>query len=106
MKKALIIIVLFFSFISCENYNPKKFDSVKWKNASQREKGLMASDLVDSKILLGKSKTEVLELIGKPKDSSNINFHYLIEFGYIVPFHLDVNFDKNENKVIDVTLAD
>ncbi|WP_034061362.1 hypothetical protein [Lacinutrix jangbogonensis] len=66
----------------------------------------MAPNLVDSKILIGKSKAEVLDIIGKPKDSSNINFHYLIDFGYMAPYHLDVNFHENENKVIAVILID
>ena len=98
--------LLLISFTNCKDYNPKKFESVKWKNASPREKGLMASDLVESKILIGKSKTEILELIGKPKDSSNINFHYLIEFGYMAPFHLDITFDKENNRAINAILLD
>ncbi|WP_299383909.1 hypothetical protein [uncultured Lacinutrix sp.] len=106
MKKIIIVILLLISFSNCTDNNTKKFETTKWKNASPREQGLMASDLVESNILIGKSKSEVLELIGTPKDSSAINFHYLIEFGYMAPFHLDVNFNKNENKVIDVTLID
>ncbi|AUC83482.1 hypothetical protein [Lacinutrix sp. Bg11-31] len=106
MKKLIIVFFVLIGFTNCKDYNPKKFEATRWKNASPREKGLMASDLVESKILIGKSKAEVLELIGKPKDSSNINFHYLIEFGYMAPFYLDVNFQKNKNKVINVTLAD
>jgi hypothetical protein len=102
----IIVILLFISFFNCTDSSPKKFETKKWKNASPREQGLMASDLVESNILIGKSKSEVLELIGVPKDSSTVNFHYLIEFGYMAPFHLDVNFNKNENKVIDVTLID
>ena len=106
MKKVAIIILFFISFINCEDNKPQKFDATKWKTASQEEKGLMASDLVENKILIGKSKAEVLQLIGEPKDSSDINFSYIIDFGFMVPFIMDVSFNNNEGNVIKVTLSD
>ena len=70
--------------ISCGHINQLyKFDKEKWRYGSQ-----------------------VLELIVNPKDSINANFHYLVDFGYMTPFHLDINFYRKNNKVIKVTLAD
>jgi len=66
----------------------------------------MSTDLVESKILIGKNKSEIIKYLGNPKDSTKTNFHYLVDFGYLNPFHLDVNFDLQGLKVIEVTLTD
>ncbi|SFJ59725.1 hypothetical protein [Olleya namhaensis] len=101
------ILLLFIFLLSCgNNTKAEKFDEVKWRNGSQIERGNMSTDLVESKILIGKSKSEVIEKIGYPKDSTKTNFYYLIDFGYMTPFHLDVNFDSIDLKVKDATLTD
>ncbi|MDO5970237.1 hypothetical protein Q4Q35_10500 [Flavivirga aquimarina] len=101
------ILLLFIYFLSCGNNNKaEKFNKEKWRNGSQIERGNMSADLVESEILIGKNKNQVIKLLGNPKDSTKVNFHYLIDFGYMTPFHLDVNFDMTNNKVKDVTLID
>jgi len=105
MKHSLI--VLFIVFLSCENSNKlEKFDSKKWKTASQIERGNMSTDLLESQILIGYTKSEVIEKLGNPKDSTKTNFHYLVDFGFMTPFHLDVNFDSIDLLVKEVTLTD
>jgi outer membrane protein assembly factor BamE (lipoprotein component of BamABCDE complex) len=105
MKRTLILLSIF--FLSCgNNNNAEKFNAEKWINGTQIERGNMSSDLVDSKILIGKTKIEIIELLGSPKDSSDVNFHYLVDFGFIVPFHLDINFSSVDNKAKEVKLAD
>jgi len=109
LKVILFVISLFLvlSISACGNkIEEKKFDAEKWKIGSQIDRGNMSTDLVESKILVGKNKSDVLHLLGEPKDSSNTNFHYLVDLGYMTPFHLDVSFDLINKKVIEVTLAD
>ena len=105
MKQTLLLLFIF--LLSCGNNNKaEKFNKEKWINGTQIERGNMSTDLVDSKMLIGKTKVEVIELLGNPKDSSLINFHYPVDFGFMVPFHLDINFDLIDKKVKEVTLAD
>lgn len=106
MKQTLAILFIT-SLLSCgSNNKPIKFDKNEWRNGTQVERGNMSTDLVESKILIGKDKLQVIELIGYPKDSTETNFHYLVDFGYMTPFHLDVTFDMTDLKVKKVTLAD
>lgn len=105
MKQTLVFSFLF--LISCaNNIKSEKFDSEKWKNGTQIERGKMATDLIKSKILIGKTKPETIEYLGFPKDSSKTMYHYIVDLGYMIPFHLDVIFEVNENKVNRVTLRD
>jgi hypothetical protein len=105
MKQTILLLFIF--FLSCGNNNKaEKFNKEKWINGTQIERGNMSTDLVDSKILIGKTKTQIIELLGNPKDSTKINFHYQVDFGFMVPFHLDIDFDLVESKVIEVKLAD
>ena len=98
MKQTLIRLFIF--LLSCGNDNKaENFNKEKWINGTQIERGNMSTDL-------GKTKSEIIETLGYPKDSTKTNFHYLVDFGYMTPFHLDVNFDKNDLKVKEVTLTD
>ncbi len=102
-----IILLLFIFFLSCGNNNKaEKFNKEKWLNGTQVEPGNMSTDLVESKILIGKTKNQIIELLGNPKDSTKINFHYQVDFGFMVPFHLDINFNLMDNKVKEVKLTD
>lgn len=93
--------------LSCgNNSKTEKFDKEKWKQGTQIEQGNMSTDLVESKILIGKTKSEIIEYLGSPKDSSKTVYHYLVDFEYMTPFHLDVIFDLNGAKVKDVALGD
>ena len=105
MKQTLILLFVF--LLSCGNENKtEKFNKEKWINGTQIERGNMSTDLVESQLLIGKTKSETIEYIGFPKDSTNLNFHYLLDFGYLTPFHLNVNFDKTDLKVKEMTISD
>ena len=105
MKQTLILLFIFLSSCGNDSKN-EKFDKVKWINGTERERGNMSTDLVESKILIGKTKSETIEHLGYPKDSTSMNFHYLVDFGYMTPVHLDVIFDIADFKVREVTLSD
>jgi len=64
--------------VGCGNkVKEEKFNSKKSKTGTLIDRGNMSTDLVESKILIGKTKPEILKLIGQPKDSSKTNFHYI-----------------------------
>ena len=50
---------------SCDT-PPRKFDSAEWKAGDATARGSMAQDLIDRKLLIGKSRAEVEGLLGKP----------------------------------------
>ena len=105
MRQILLLLVIF--FLSCgNNHKLEKFDKEKWKKGTQIERGNMSTNLVESNILIGKTKSEVLDLLGEPKDSTNTNFHYLVDFGYMIPFDLNIWFDKNSLRVHKTDLSD
>jgi len=108
IKIRITILTLLFLFLySCWNTAKKeKFDSQQWKSGNQIERGNMSTDLVESKILIGKTKVEILNILGQPEDSSKTNFHYVVDFGYMTPFHLDIHFDQTNEKANKITLAD
>lgn len=91
---------------NCEKNKLQKFDTEKWKAGNQIERGNMATDLLESEQLIGKNQSEVLNLLGNPKDNTDTNFVYLVDFGYMTPFYLDIYFDKETLEVIEVTLSD
>ncbi|MBD3892227.1 hypothetical protein [Olleya marilimosa] len=107
IKRVSIFIASFLLLFGCINNSKlEKFDKEKWQSATQIERGNMSTDLVESKILIGKSKSKIIEYLGYPKDSTKTNFHYLVDFGYMNPFNLDVNFDSTGLKAKKVTLTD
>jgi len=50
---------------SCDTPS-RKFDSAEWKAGDATTRGSMAQNLIDSKLLVGKSRAEVEGLLGKP----------------------------------------
>ena len=59
--------------ITLYEYHPEsKFDSKKWtENVEDRHE--MRKDLIDSKILIGKTKKEVIEILGIPQNINKVN---------------------------------
>lgn len=100
-----VLIILFCAFLfGCDfKTNNLKFDSEKWKTADLRTKGRMSRDLRDSNLLIGKTKSEVENLLGKPKFDGE-NWTYTIDVGdrfgtHVWTHNLILLFDKNTNTV-------
>ena len=65
-----ITIALIFSVLFYEYHPESKFDTIKWaENSNERHE--MRKDLIESKILLGKTKSEVIKILGKPENNIN-----------------------------------
>jgi hypothetical protein len=59
----LLLVTVVFS--SCDTPS-RKFDSGEWNAGDATTRGAMAQDLMDRKLLIGKSKVDVEGLLGKP----------------------------------------
>ena len=105
-----VIIVL---FVSCSDFQSKDltFESEKWKNGNSSFRARMISDLLKSKVLENKTKTEVIEVLGGPDNDENGYFIYKFEFGgwldkiFLIKYHLIITFNL-ENKVNQTMIAD
>ncbi|HCE44721.1 MAG TPA: hypothetical protein DET40_14360 [Lentisphaeria bacterium] len=92
----------------------KSFNSKEWILGNELTRGEMARDLVSSKVLIGKTKEEVVELLGQPSSSkssfNNDRFYYIVDIGrgsyvFDMPCKLNLYFD-GDNKVEDAYVAD
>lgn len=68
-EKITLLLLSIFLFGCATDFksNNAIFDSEKWKNGDLRVRGQMSKDLEKSKVLEGKTKTEVKFLLGEPK---------------------------------------
>lgn len=126
MRKEIIIILssVFVFLISCQTYpsyeqikesrskiKAETFTKEKWFDDKDigveifwEERPKLARDLMNRKLLIGKSFNQVTELLGKEqKDekSNSINYNIRIENGVVDPIYIEkfiIYFDK-ENKV-------
>ena len=104
VKKYHLILIVAILILSCQSN--EKFDSNKWKSKSIADfeitdiRERMLHDLVDSQILIGKSKSEIIYLLGQPEISNSNIMTYLVREKYgsnIDPIYikyLEVNFDE------------
>lgn len=81
------------------SYEQKPFDSQKWRDGDAQERGTMFVDMFKKRIISGKTKDEVLELLGEPDkrstDGSEV-WHYKVEFAGENPMQsFPVTFDRN-----------
>ncbi len=67
-----MFVVTYISIVLYEYHPESKFDSKKWtENVEGRHE--MRKDLIDSKILIGKTKKEVIEILGIPQNINKVN---------------------------------
>ncbi len=101
----IIYILIMLVFFFCLSYYPTHdFNKQKWESDTEKRYEL-SEDLIESKILIGKTKKEVIEILGEP-DGWKEDDYWSYYLGFkpsllgIDPDYLDINF-KN-NKVITV----
>ena len=112
----LLICVFLISCITDFKSNNFSFNSEQWKNGNIRLRGQMSKNLEESKILEGKTKDEVKNLIGEPFHINSMpdeteNWSYKTDKGitytddvWIHWFHAD--FSKQNEKVIRTYTTD
>lgn len=97
MKKLIIILILGSLCFGCSNQklpNDLAFDSGVWKEANKRRRGRMAPDLEKSKLLVGKTKNEMEDLLGKIDFQNGEQSIYLIDVGEFYDYYFKINFDE------------
>lgn len=120
--KPLVIILSIFSLVTaCDTHtatNEKTdFNKDKWQAGDWLTKGKMVDNIASESILIGKTKNEVIELLGQPNDSTYTSDRYYwtidrglktgpLGLGGTWLFKLNVNFDTIDYKVNEVWISD
>jgi hypothetical protein len=104
---ALVIAALFFG--SCGT-SPRQFDSNEWKAGSPSVRGAMAQDIMDRKLLTGKSHAEIETLLGKPDSQDGDGYGYNVitieRCRYFWECRMEVIFDRDSKQVKFVSVSD
>jgi len=75
--------IIFLSVLFYEYHPELKFNSTEWtENINDRHH--MRKNLIESKLLIGKTKKEVLRILGKPKNSVKIEMDTLKNWNYFM----------------------
>ncbi len=103
----LVLCLPLYLFGCTENSPPRAFDQQVWKTAGDRVRGQMAQDLIDKKILIGKTRKQVINLLGRPDEEDKQFVTYLIYFGneFAPPPFVHIEFDSRQI-VKDVWISD
>lgn len=112
-KLLLIVVVLVFLsliIISCDNneFTPVSFEHHAWKSGDHELRGKMAHDLLEKKILIGKTREEVIDMLGSPDEETSHFVAYFMNFGdYFGPPHLvHIEFDNRSKLVKEAWITD
>lgn len=78
------------------------FDSGAWKAGAPGVRGKMADDLVEKGLLIGKTKAEIEEMLGKPDEESKGALGYFVYYGADKattrpPYVIRISFDRHAN---------
>ncbi|PIZ95217.1 MAG: hypothetical protein COX81_01315 [Candidatus Magasanikbacteria bacterium CG_4_10_14_0_2_um_filter_37_12] len=65
-----VFLSLWFLFNKGGSFEDANFDSEKWIGATDVERGTMAHDVVENKLFTGKTKEELVVLLGEPNYTS------------------------------------
>ena len=95
-------ILILIGFALKGNITHERFDSEKWKNWTESEaewslRWDMMNSLRNNHELKGKSKKEIIELLGKPDSETNSDFRYYLGMSKhgINTGSLTINFNEN-----------
>lgn len=105
MTTPLLYMGLVFLLITAVTYYPRyDFDQEK-RRADPEQRYEMSQDMIESKMLLAKTKEEVKELLGEPDSADGALRTYYVWFSprlfAVDPDHLAIEFDA-EGRVVDV----
>lgn len=101
-------VIYFFAIViwmfSVSYYPNNDFNKEEWIS-NQDERFKLSEDLIESKILIGKTKQEVIQLLGE--DYSSHNNHITYDLGFVPGFFnidpdvLDIYFEKGKVVKVD-----
>ena len=109
----LTVFVFCFAITSCKDFqsNDLLFDQNEWKKSGARVRGRMYSNLLSQKILLGKTRHEVIEMLGEPDETYPDIIKYAIDLGgiderWLQRYFLFISFDERTNEAIKAVPGD
>ncbi len=117
LKKLIFILPLIFIFSCSANNSEKesiKFNREEWLNGDIRTRGKMVDHIIKDSVLIGKTKIEILYLLGDQGDTTE-NFSYPVDIGLKTGplglggtwvFEMTILFDTLTNKVFEVRCND
>lgn len=91
-----------------------KFNRDEWLHGDIITRGKMVDNIIEDSILIGKSRSEILNLLGEQRDTTG-NFSYQVDIGLTTGpfglggvwlFNLNIHFDPLTNKVVEVRCND
>jgi hypothetical protein len=87
---AILFILFYFLYNSKPNFSSKKYNQKEWVE-KPRQRVLMANDIIENKIFIGKDSTQILNELGKSHEEiKDNNWKYLLDYkGYL---HFDLYF--------------
>jgi hypothetical protein len=72
---------IFLSFLFYEYHPELKFNSIEWSE-NKNDRHHMRKDLIESELLIGKTKNEVIEILGKPENNFKVDLDTLKNWNY------------------------
>jgi hypothetical protein len=88
----------------------RRFDSGEWKRGNPTDRGAMSEDLINRKLLIGKSRVDVEALLGKPDredaDGSDYKVITVARCRYVWECRLGVVVDRKSGLVTFVAVND
>jgi len=105
LSPLIYIGIIYMMFFTISYYPSNNFDKTKW-DTNKAERYKMSEDIIESEILIGKTKTEIIQLLGNDFYTYNNN-HIAYELGFVPGlFNIDIDvldiYFENE-KVIKVS---
>ena len=76
-----LFVAIFLSFIFYEYHPELKFNSIEWSE-NKKDRHHMRKDLIESKLLIGKTKNEIVGILGKPANNFKIEMDTLKNWNY------------------------
>jgi hypothetical protein len=112
-SKIAVFLIICTLFISCKDIqsNDLEFNPAEWKKADFRVRGRMYDSLLEQRLLLGRTRNEVIELLGKPDEEKNDLVKYAVDLGSIFEswaqrYFILITFDEKTQIVNDISLID
>lgn len=111
MFRKMWIVIGFSCLVACgggpESWPKQSFDRSAWLKTTENERYIFARDIVSSQLLIGKSRSQIKEILGAPsyEDSTGSYMTYVIathseSFDQIYVLDIRFGVDRLANKVI------
>ena len=107
-SSALLALALTCSVLSACSVSSRDFNSGEWKTGDASSRGSMVQSLIDHKTLIGKSPSEVQDLLGPPDNKEIGSFEYKVVTIARCRFWecaMGVVFDKVSGQAISVAVS-